>query len=58
MRFRYFDAEDREMTLEQLRSMNISTPAIEHIFASVVDRLEKSEKPLKEIERCASECYN
>lgn len=58
MRFRYFDAEGREMTFEQLRTMNISTPAIEHIFASVVDRLEKSEKQSKEIERCTSQCYN
>ena len=58
MNFRYFDAGGQQITSEQLHSMGITTPAIEHIFASVLERMEKSEKQSKEIENCASECYN
>lgn len=46
------------MTAEQLHSMDITTPAIEHVFASVLERMERSEKRPKEIEHYTPECYN
>ena len=42
LNFRYFDATGKQLTNEQLKSMRIVTPAMEHIFATVVDRIEKS----------------
>lgn len=42
MNFRYFDAAGNQLTIEQLKAMCIVTPTIEHIFATVVERIEKS----------------
>lgn len=39
--FRYFDATGKQLTNEQLKTMNIVTPAMEHIFATVADRVGK-----------------
>lgn len=39
--FRYFDANGRELTSEQLRAMEITTPAMEHVFAAVAARTGK-----------------
>ena len=39
--FRYFDATGKQLTNEQLKSMRIVTPAMEHIFATVADRIGK-----------------
>ena len=42
MKFRYFDAGGRQLTLEQLRSMGVQTPAMDHVFATVAERVEKT----------------
>lgn len=42
MKFRYFDPAGRQLTPEQLRSMQVMTPAMGHVFAAALDRLEKS----------------
>lgn len=44
MKFRYFDPAGRQITLEQLRSMQVITPAMDHVFATVLERLEKNER--------------
>ena len=44
LNFRCFDAADNQLTSEQLKLMRIVTPAMEHIFATVVERIEKSRK--------------
>lgn len=44
MKFRCFDSNGRQMTTEQLRVMGLTTPAMEHVFACVLERLEKSER--------------
>lgn len=38
MNFRYFDAEGRPLTWDQLREMRVVTPAMEHVFATVEER--------------------
>lgn len=40
MTFRYYDCDGRQLTFEQLKELNISTPVMEHIFASVVNRMQ------------------
>ena len=42
--FRYFDATGKQLTNEQLKAMNIVTPAMEHVFATVADRIEESRR--------------
>ena len=42
MNFRYFDVTGKQLTNEQLKTMNIVTPAMEHIFATVADRVGKA----------------
>lgn len=42
MKFRYFDPGGRQLTLEQLRSMGVQTPAMDHVFATVAERVEKT----------------
>ena len=42
MKFRYFDPTGRQLTPEQLRSMQVMTPAMDHVFATALNRLEKS----------------
>lgn len=44
MKFRYFDAAGRQITPEQLRSMRVMAPAMDHIFATVLERLGKNKK--------------
>lgn len=41
MNFRFFDADGQQLTNEQLNSMRIVTPAMEHVFATVLDRVGK-----------------
>jgi hypothetical protein len=50
MNFRYFDAAGNQLTIEQLKAMCIVTPTIEHIFATVVERIEKSWKQTDRLE--------
>ncbi len=38
MTVRYFDSQGRQLSYEELRSLNISTPVMEHIIASVIQR--------------------
>lgn len=45
MNFRYFDAAGRQLTPEQLRSLDLLTPAMDHVFATVAERLGKSGNP-------------
>lgn len=42
MKFRYFDAGGRQLTLEQLGSMRVLTPVMDHVFATVAERVEKN----------------
>ena len=51
MKFRYFDVEGRQITLEQLCAMRVSTPAMDHVFATVLERVEKSGKSDERIEK-------
>jgi hypothetical protein len=41
LNFRFFDAAGNQLTMEQLDSMHIVTPAMEHVFATVTERIEK-----------------
>lgn len=50
LNFRCFDAADNQLTGDQLKSMHIATPAMEHIFATVVERIEKSRKQAGRLE--------
>ena len=51
MKFRYFDVEGRQITLEQLYSMRVSTPAMDHVFATVLERVGKSGNSDEQIEK-------
>lgn len=51
MKFRYFDPAGRQIAPEQLRSMQVMTPAMGHVFATVVARLEKNERSGGPIEK-------
>lgn len=51
LNFRYFDAAGKQLTNEELKSMRIVTPAMEHIFATVADRVEKSWKQANDLEK-------
>lgn len=58
MKFRYFDAAGKQLTGEQLKSMRIVTPAMEHVFSTVAERVEKSWKEAENLENCASKQYH
>lgn len=58
MKFRYFDPAGRQLTAEQLRSMQVMTPAMDHVFATVLERLEKNERSVEPIEKVPPECYH
>lgn len=58
LNFRYFDAAGKQLTNEQLKSMRIVTPAMEHIFATVADRIEKSWKQADKLEDHVPKQYN
>ena len=51
MNFRYFDATGKQLTNEQLKNMNIVTPAMEHIFATVTYRIGKAWIKSDELEK-------
>ena len=42
MKFRYFDKGGRQLTIEQLHSMRVLTPDMDHVFATVAERVEKN----------------
>ena len=44
MTFRCFDAGGRQLTVEELHSMRVLTPAMDHVFATVAERVEKNER--------------
>lgn len=50
MVFRYFDAEGRQLTPEQLHSMGVQTPAMDHVFATVAERVEKTVNSAEPVE--------
>ncbi len=54
LNFRYFDAHGNQLTSEQLKIMQITTPAMEHIFATVVERVGKSRNQLGRLEEPSS----
>lgn len=58
MNFRYFDVAGNQLTDEQLKSMRIVTPAMEHIFATVAERIERSWKQGDRLESHAQKQYN
>ncbi len=39
MEFTYCDLNDNPMSLEQVKKLNIMTPNMEHIYATVLQRL-------------------
>ena len=41
MLFQYFDEDMGEMTMEELRKMEIWNPTMEHIFAQTMKRIEE-----------------
>ena len=51
MMFRYFDTEGKQLTFEQLCSMRVSTPAMNHVFATVLERMENDGKEKGPIEK-------
>lgn len=51
MIFRYFDAEGRQLTVEQLNAMSLQTPAMHHVFVTVLERVEKYGKVQGRIEK-------
>ena len=58
MNFRYFDAAGNQLTTEQLKSMCIATPAMEHILATVKERIEKNWKSAERLEDYPHKSYN
>jgi len=58
LKFRYFDAAGKQLTREELKSMCIVTPAMEHIFATVAERIEKSWKQADTLEVDDTGRYN
>lgn len=58
MRFRYFDPAGNEIAPEQLRAMGVITPAMGHVFATVLERLEKTERSGEAIEKIPAEWYD
>lgn len=58
MIFRYFDAAGKQLTNEQLKTMNIVTPAMEHIFATVSDRIGKAWTQPDKLESPEQKEYN
>lgn len=54
MNFRYFDANGNQITNDQLKTMQVTTPAMEHIFATVVNRVGKSWKEADRLEETSS----
>ena len=55
MRFRYFDPAGNQITPEQLRAMGVMTPVMGHVFATVLERLEKNERSGEPIEKNPAE---
>lgn len=39
MTIRYFDCQGRQLSYEELRRLNITTPIMEHIVATVAQRI-------------------
>lgn len=58
LNFRYFDVAGNQLTKEQLKTMRIVTPAMEHIFATVAGRIEKSWKQDDKLESRIPKQYN
>lgn len=55
MRFRYFDPAGNQLAPEQLRSMGVVTPAMGHVLAAVLERLEKAGKSGEPVEKDPAE---
>lgn len=51
MIFRYFDVKGKQLTIEQLYSMQVSTPVMNHVFATVLERVGNSGKEGSVIEK-------
>lgn len=51
MKFRYFDPAGQQITPEQLRMMQVMTPSMDHVFVTVLERLEKNERLRGPIEK-------
>lgn len=50
MKFRFFDAGGRQLTVEELRLMRVLTPAMDHVFATVAERVEKNANSSQRVE--------
>lgn len=51
MKFRYFDPAGHQIAPEQLHTMQVMTPAMDHVFATVLERLEKNERSGSSVEK-------
>ena len=58
LNFRYFDAAGNQLTRAQLKTMDIVTPAMEHVFATVAERVEKTWKQDDKLEKHIQKKYN
>ena len=58
MNFRFFDANGRLLTNEELKAMRIVTPAMEHVFATVLDRAGKLRNSAGGLEDQGPKRYN
>lgn len=58
LNFRYFDVAGNQLTKEQLKTMHIVTPAMEHVFATVTERMEKNGKQDDKLEKHIPKQYN
>lgn len=58
MNFRYFDSAGKQLTVEQLKSMCIVTPVMEHILATVTERMERSLEHSGKLDVSPPEQYN
>ncbi len=50
MNFRYFDINGQQITSEQMLSMQIMTPSMEHVLASVMERVLETRRQWNPVE--------
>lgn len=51
VKFRYFDLAGQQLTQAQLRAMQVVTPAMDHVFATALERIERTGSSADQIEK-------
>lgn len=51
MKFRYFDLSGRQIPPEELGGVGVTTPVMDHVFATVLERLENAGSSPASIEK-------